>query len=228
MLLKIIFTFFSIVYTDSFNLKHSRINRNTFILKSSTSPSVFPPTTFLDCVKQAVNSVKAAIKDDSIAEKLYEIEFPPLPLEVLEDSSSSARDIADANTRWAIEFAKSFSELGKISIIYPDQPELDDAIKYVDMEGGATPFPNITLSTIRADSIKNANSIDQILTSIFGATIAGTVESIKDTKIYVALISSTQELPDLEKLHNLDTSIPIIFFNLRLDVLRGDLGSIYL
>ena len=37
-------------------------------------------------------------------------------------------------------------------------------------------------------------------------------------------MSSTQELPDLEKLHNIDPSIPIVMFNLRLDVLRGDLG----
>lgn len=37
--------------------------------------------------------------------------------------------------------------------------------------------------------------------------------------MYVAIISSTQELPDLEKLYNYDPSIPIVFFNLRLDVL---------
>lgn len=41
---------------------------------------------------------------------------------------------------------------------------------------------------------------------------------------YVALVTSTQELPDLEKLHRLDPEIPIVLFNLRLDVLRGDLG----
>lgn len=37
--------------------------------------------------------------------------------------------------------------------------------------------------------------------------------------MYIAIISSTQELPDLEKLYKFDPSIPIIFFNLRLDVL---------
>jgi len=39
-----------------------------------------------------------------------QVEFPPLPLEFLEDSASSARAIADANTRWALEFAKSFTD----------------------------------------------------------------------------------------------------------------------
>ncbi|KAJ1412126.1 hypothetical protein B484DRAFT_455463 [Ochromonadaceae sp. CCMP2298] len=186
-----------------------------------SSPKAVPPSNFLDCVRQAAQGAKKAIADGY---NLVEVEFPPLPLEFLEDSSSSARDIADANTRWAIEFSRTFVENGLVSIIYPDQPELDDAIKYVDMDGGANPFPNVTLATIRSDSIRNAGSLDQILMSVFGATVGGTVEAVENTKMYIALISSTQELPDLEKLHNLDPSIPLVFFNLRLDILRGDLG----
>ena len=50
-------------------------------------------------------------------------------------------------------------------------------------------------------------------------TVGGTVEPVPGTKMYIAVISSTQELPDLEKLNQFDPSIPIIFFNLRLDVL---------
>eukprot|EP00607_Mallomonas_marina_P005010 CAMPEP_0182425800 /NCGR_PEP_ID=MMETSP1167-20130531/12285_1 /TAXON_ID=2988 /ORGANISM="Mallomonas Sp, Strain CCMP3275" /LENGTH=307 /DNA_ID=CAMNT_0024606795 /DNA_START=224 /DNA_END=1147 /DNA_ORIENTATION=+ len=181
-----------------------------------------PPSTFLNCVKQAAVAAKQAVAENTT---LIEVEFPPLPLEFLEDSSSSARDIADANTRWAIELAKSFTAEGKrVSIVYPDQAELEAAIEYVDMGDTATPFENITLATIRTDSIKNAQSLDQIVFSILGATVGGTVEVIPNTDVYVAVVSSTQELPDLEKLHNLDPSIPIIFFNLRLDILRGDLG----
>ena len=180
-----------------------------------------PPTTFIECSRQAAIATRKCMEQGQV---LMEVEFPPLPLEYLEDSSSSARDIADANTRWAIEFAKSFTNRGQISIIYPDKPELDDAIRYVDMKGGANPFPNITLATIRSDSISNAGSIDQIIGSIFGATVGGTVEGIPNTYMYVALVSSTQELTDLEKLHKMNPKIPIIFFNLRLDFLRGDLG----
>lgn len=181
-----------------------------------------PPTTFLNCVAQSAGAVKQALKDDF---KLLEVEFPPLPLEMLEDSSSSARSIADANTRWAIEFAKSFADEGKkVSIVYPDQPELDDAIQYVDMGETTTPFTNIKLATIRSDSLKNAKSLDQVLLSIFGATVAGTVEAVPDTDIYIAVVSSTQELSDIEKLHLLEPSKPIVLFNLRLDILRGDLG----
>ena len=180
-----------------------------------------PARSFLECVKMAVTSTKQMVEE---GEKLIEVEFPPLPLEFLDDSASSARDIADANTRWAIEFAINMAEMGKISIIYPDQPELESAIKFVDEPGGANPYTNVTLGTIRTDSIKNAESLDQVLMSIFGATVGGTVEGIEGTKMYVAVVSSTQELPDLEKLHNLDPEVPIVFFNLRLDILRGDLG----
>jgi hypothetical protein len=177
-----------------------------------------PPRTFMDCVRQAAKSCKQALAD---GHKLIEVEFPPLPLEYLEDSSSSARSISDANTRWAVEFARSFSGQGLVSIIYPDKPELDDAVQYVDMEGGATPYPNVTLSTVRSDSIASANSIDQIVTSIFSGRRSGSdnVKPIADTKLYIALIFSTQELPDLEKLQSLTPSVPIVFFNLKLDQL---------
>ena len=53
-----------------------------------------------------------------------------------------------------------------------------------------------------------------MLLSVFGATIGGTVEAVEGTSLYVAVVSSTQELPDIEKLHNLDKSIPIVFFTL--------------
>jgi hypothetical protein len=76
---------------------------------SSTSSLSTTPSTFLDCVKQAVIAARKALDNGN---KLIEVEFPPLPLEFLEDSSSSARDIADANTRWAFEFAKSFTSKG--------------------------------------------------------------------------------------------------------------------
>ena len=207
---------------SEYNRFRVRLSANVPTSSSPTSkPLSSTPSTFLDCVKQAVIGAQKAL---SQGEKLIEVEFPPLPLEFLEDSSSSARDIADANTRWAFEFAKSFTHLGQVSIIYPDKPELEDAVKYVDMPGGYSPYPNITLATIRSDSIDNAKSLDQILLSVFGATVGGTVESVPNTSLYIALISSTQELPDLEKLHLLDPSIPIVFFNLRLDILRGDLG----
>ncbi len=210
-----------------FNHKTTCLSRNNVLkMESKTSSEIStsePATTFMGCVQQAISASRLAFDEGT---KLIEVEFPPLPIEYLEDSSSSARDIADANTRWAFEFAKNFADKGKITIIYPDKAELDDAVKYVDMEGGANPAPNITLATIRSDSIDNAQSLDQVISSIFGATFGGAanVKPIEDTTMYLALVSSTQELPDLEKLHELSPDVPIVFFNLGLDLLRGDLG----
>ena len=115
-----------------------------------------PARSFKDCVKQSVISTRKMLEEGNT---LIEVEFPPLPLDYLEDSASSARDIADANTRWAIEFAQGMAELGQISIIYPDQPELEAAVKFVDEPGGEKPYPNVTLATIRTDSIKNAKTL---------------------------------------------------------------------
>ena len=202
----------------------SRTIDNHNVMMLSSSPLSIPPTQFMDCTKRAAIATGKLIANGN---RLIEVEFPPLPLEYLEDSSSSARDIADANTRWAIEFAKGFAFNGKISIIYPDQEELEDAMTFVNKNYGndfSKQNVNITLSTIRVDSLKNAASLDKIIGSIFGATFAGEVAGIEGTKLYIALVSSTQELPDLEKLHNLDPSVPIVFFNLKLDQLRGDLG----
>ena len=157
------------VCVESFQSSISRQNViSTSRLNAIPAPLSNPPTTFLNCVKQAVVGAQKAL---AIGENLLEVEFPPLPLEYLEDSSSSARDVSDANTRWAIEFAKSFTDtLGQVTILYPDDAELQDAIKYVDMEGKDKPFPNILMATARSDSIKNAKSIDQVILSIFGAT----------------------------------------------------------
>jgi hypothetical protein len=218
-ILIVIFTLFAFMAnTESFSLSAgtNRLTKPSNNIKMTVADLSVPARKFIDCVRQASVATRKAL---DAGEKLIEVEFPPLPSEVLEDSSSSARDIADANTRWAIEFSQSLADLGQISMIYPDDAELEDAIKYVDEPGGANPYPNVTLSTIRADSVKNAETLDQIFSSILGARLGGTVVSIPNTALYVALVSSTQELPDLEKLHNLDPSVPIVFFNLRLDIL---------
>lgn len=49
-------------------------------------------------------------------------------------------------------------------------------------------------------------------------------QPIEGTDIYVALVFSCQELPDLQELNKLVPDAKIVFFNLRLDTLRGDLG----
>jgi hypothetical protein len=199
--------------------KVSYVKKFTYIKEASSEQIIGltnPAKTFIRSVEQASNAALQAIKD---GEKLLEVEFPPLPIDYLDDSSSSARDLSRANTRWAYQFAKNIASfVGNISIIYPDQAELDDAIEYIDQDTN-NPSQNITLATIRSDSIKNAVSLDQIVSSIFGATKSKEVTPISNTKLYVAIVFSTQEIPDLEKLFQLNPTIPIVFFNLKLDYL---------
>jgi len=42
--------------------------------------------------------------------------------------------------------------------------------------------------------------------------------------MYVCIVSSGQELPDLEQIHLADPEKPMVFFNLNLETHRGDLG----
>lgn len=44
--------------------------------------------------------------------------------------------------------------------------------------------------------------------------------------MYVCVVASAQELPDIEELHEqVGKDVPIVLYNLKLDVLRGDLGA---
>ena len=51
------------------------------------------------------------------------------------------------------------------------------------------------------------------------------MKEIDGVDVYICLGSSAQELPDIEELHGLNQDKTIVFFNLKLDVLRGDLGA---
>lgn len=68
-----------------------------------------------------------AIADGNL---LVEVEFPPLSVELMEDTSSSAYDISRANVRLASQFGEFFATDGKrVSILLPDEAELDRAVE---------------------------------------------------------------------------------------------------
>lgn len=62
---------------------------------------------------------------------------------------------------------------------------------------------------------------------MFGGGNTGDVKPLPDIDMYICVVVSAQELPDIEELHNQvkDDGVPIVFYNLKLDVLRGDLGA---
>ena len=63
--------------------------------------------------------------------------------------------------------------------------------------------------------------------NLFGGGSSGDVKPLPDTDLYVCLVASAQELPDIEELYELVKAdgTPIVMYNLKLDILRGDLGA---
>jgi len=187
-----------------------------------------PPKSFFQLQKQAYAAAKLAISD---GERLLEVEFPPLPASQLEADEVGAYQVTQANVRLALDFARSFSEDGKkLCILMPDEAERNIAVESLDegYEQGAdcTPMPGVTISSLRVSDPDDKRWIkpEQIFLNLFG-TPSGQVNARPGTDIYVILVASAQELPDVEQLHQLDTDATIVFFNLKLDVLRGDLGA---
>ena len=147
----------------------------------------------------------------------------------------SAYQVAAANIDLAIDFAKSFAakksdtensdvKLPKrTAILLPDEAEANIAIENL---GGPNPYPGITVSSlIRSD--KNDKRIikpEQLVLNLFGRKNLGAVKPIKDVDMYIIVVASAQELPDVEELHQLEPDKIICFYNLKLDILRGDLG----
>jgi hypothetical protein len=110
-----------------------------------------PPSSFFELQQDAIRSVKMAMKDGL---QLLEVEFPPLPANVLELDDVSAYDVASANLKLALEFARGFSSERNVAILFPDESEAaiaierltgkdDDYISSLEIEAG------ITISSLR-------------------------------------------------------------------------------
>ncbi|CAM9590063.1 unnamed protein product [Discosporangium mesarthrocarpum] len=176
------------------------------------------PATFEQCIRQAQSAVGLAMADGY---NLLEVEFPPLSADFLEDAGSSAYDVSSANVRLAGRFARSFAADGKnVAVMLPDEAELERA---VDDEGGEVMSPGVMLKCLRASGSRTAGTFDQLLLGVIGRN-KGAVQPVDGVDMYVCIGASCQELPDVEELHNAAPGATIIFFNLKLDTLRGDLG----
>ena len=109
-----------------------------------------PPASFFELQQDCIRSAEIAIKHGI---ELLEVEFPPLPANVLELDDVSAYDVAQANLKLALEFAKGFSSSKNVAILFPDESEAaiaiekltgkDDAPSTTEVEAG------ITISSLR-------------------------------------------------------------------------------
>lgn len=174
---------------------------------------------------------------------LLEIEYPPLPANVLEMDDVSAYDVARANVNLALDFAKSIastnmSSRNKVAVLLPDESECQ--IMYEDLKLDEDPFPGVKLTSLRRVKGEGEDGKDyrlfkpeNIFIGLLGRGSGGTVKPIEDTTMYIIVVASAQELPDVEELYDQikdqrdDEGNPsvIVFYNLKLDILRGDLGA---
>uniref|UniRef100_A0A6U0L276 DUF1995 domain-containing protein n=1 Tax=Minutocellus polymorphus TaxID=265543 RepID=A0A6U0L276_9STRA len=181
-----------------------------------------PPASFFELQINSARSAQLAIDE---GHRLIEVEFPPLPAQVLEMDDVSAYDVSKANLELAIDFAKSFAaNQKKVTIMLPDEAEARIAVENL---GTDTPAPNVRVSSLRK-SDENDDRVfkpDQLFLNLFGTGSGGAVKAVEGTDMYIILVASAQELPDVEELSELDPGKTIVFYNLKLDVLRGDLGA---
>jgi hypothetical protein len=182
-----------------------------------------PPASFYELQINCARAARLAIKD---GHKLIEVEFPPLPASVLEMDDVSAYDVSQANLKLAVDFAKFFTQEGKkVAILLPDEAETNIAIE--NNGGTNTPHPGVLISSLRLSEEGDDRLFkpEQVLLSLFGQGSSGSVRAIDGIDMYVCIVASAQELPDIEELHKLVPDKTIVFYNLKLDILRGDLGA---
>ena len=187
-----------------------------------------PPASFFQLEQSSTRTAKLAIDQ---GERLIEVEFPPLPADVLDSEDVSAYDVAKANLRLALDFGKYFSVEHEMetAILVPDEAELDIALE--DMQNNR-PYPNLQINALlRKESDASGDQVREkgqlgFMEFLFGGN-AGEVQPIPGTKLYIIITASAQELPDVEKLYEetRDDDATICFYNMKLDILRGDLGA---
>ena len=191
---------------------------------TTAADTSLPPDSFKTLLTDAASSTEAAIADGT---NLIEVEFPPLPISKLEDSSLSAYDILAANLQFVVEFAKKLSPdpatgaPRQIALTLPDQAEQRRAREFY---GDVTPWPGMSLHSLNGGDMA-AEGFNPM--AAFGALFkqgTGEVTPAEWASMYIIVGASAQELPTIETLASLEPSKPIVCFNLKLDTLRGDLG----
>ena len=202
-----------------------------------------PPASFYELQRASIRATQRAMAD---GHKLLEIEYPPLPANVLEMDDVSAYDVARANVNLALEFAKAISSTytssrDGVAVLLPDESEL--RIMYEDLKLDANPHPGVRLTSLRRgikgdeDDGKDYRFFkpENVFIGLLGRGSGGTVAPLPDTIMYIIVVASAQELPDVEELYEQiknerdettgQQQPVIVLYNLKLDILRGDLGA---
>merc|ERR1719329_1128327 len=168
-----------------------------------------PPRSFQMCVEQAYLSAKAAIDEGY---KLLEVEFPPLPQSAIDNGAIGAYTILDANIQHARGFAKFF-EGKNVAIVFSDAEERN---MFVDDETYGMLTPR------RPGSVRYSALGGGWKGSWFSQIKVADVQD--DDDMFIIIGASAQELPDVKALCERAGDRPVVLFNMKLQILRGDLG----
>ena len=205
-----------------------------------------PPSSFYELHRASIRAARCAMAD---GHGLLEIEYPPLPANVLEMDDVSAYDVSRANVNLALEFARAMSSAycstssrNGVAVLLPDEGEL--RIMYEDLNLDANPHPGVRLTSLRRgiegdfgdDGGEDHRPFkpENIFIGLLGRGSGGTVRPLPDTIMYIIVVASAQELPDVEELYEqiknerdetTGQKTVIVLYNLKLDILRGDLGA---
>jgi hypothetical protein len=112
-----------------------------------------------------------------------------------------------------------------VAILFPDDAEMKITLESTSIT--PNPYPGVQISSIRSTDPRDTRFFkpEQTFMTLFGGRSNGVIKPIEGVEMYIIIIASAQELPDVEELHELDPNAVICFYNLKLDVLRGDLGA---
>ena len=207
----------TIVCTAEPSAKQSKIPPPSSTSASDETKLASPPSTFYQAITDAQQATMQAI---NAGNQLIEIEFPPLPTQVMESTSVSSYDVSDANLRLAIDYAKKFiskdNPSEEVVIVLPDWIEKKRAM---DMYNSTEQLQKgLRLGCIKDE--KKAGFFERIwVKSEIDIAIR------PNDKMYIIINVTTQELPDVERLfQKIPSNTPLVLFNLKLDSCRGDLG----
>eukprot|EP00985_Skeletonema_marinoi_P010356 scaffold4866_cov147-Skeletonema_marinoi.AAC.9 len=115
----------------------------------------------------------------------------------------------------------------------PDESECNIMLEDLKLE--PKPYPGVILTSLRKGEEGDTRMFkpENLFIGLMGRGSGGTVKPIEGVGMYVIVVASAQELPDVEELYE-QIKTPttdggkepvIVFYNLKLDVLRGDLGA---
>jgi len=172
-----------------------------------------PPKSFRMCVEQAYLSAKQAIED---GHKLIEIEFPPLPQSAMDNEAIGADTILKAQIQHSTDFAKLFKNK-KTAIVFADIVERN---RFIDDETSSN--PQSWRGNIRFTALKGGFKGSLIERVWINKDFVSEVQ--EDDDMFIIIGASAQELPDVRELCKAAGDRPVILFNLKLQVLRGDFG----